>query len=224
MNILGKVRRLYHRDRLSLSEIERRTGLTRKTIRNWLKAPEGTEPKYRRQIGESKIAPYAERLLKMLEIDARRPKRERRTALKLYAELQGLGFDGDYSRVTEFIRRWREDGGTAVVKAFVPLQFEPGEAHQFDWSEEHIVVGGVWRKILLSHLKLCFSRAFVVQAYPTQSHEMLFDAHTRAFTALGGIPHRGIYDNMKTAVDKVRRGKGRTVNARFAVMCAHYPV
>ena len=56
MNILGKVRRLYHRDRLSISEIERRTGLTRKTIRNWLKAPEGTEPKYPRQIGESKIA------------------------------------------------------------------------------------------------------------------------------------------------------------------------
>ena len=51
---------------------------------------------------------------------------------------------------------------------------------------------------------------------------MLFDAHTRSFTALGGIPRRGIYDNMKTAVDKVKKGKGRVVNARFAVMCAHY--
>jgi hypothetical protein len=51
---------------------------------------------------------------------------------------------------------------------------------------------------------------------------MLFDAHTRSFAALGGIPRRGIYDNMKTAVDKVNKGKGRVVNARFAVMCAHY--
>jgi hypothetical protein len=51
---------------------------------------------------------------------------------------------------------------------------------------------------------------------------MLVDAHTRSFTALGGIPRRGIYDNMKTAVDKVKNGKGRVVNARFAVMCAHY--
>ena len=56
---------------------------------------------------------------------------------------------------------------------------------------------------------------------------MLFDAHTRSFTALGGVARRGIYDNMwtwgfaKTAVDKVKKGKGRTVNARFAVMCAH---
>jgi hypothetical protein len=51
---------------------------------------------------------------------------------------------------------------------------------------------------------------------------MLFDAHTRSFAALGGIARRGIYDNMKTAVDKVKKGKGRVVNARFTAMCAHY--
>ena len=59
-------------------------------------------------------------------------------------------------------------------------------------------------------------------AYPTQSHEMLFDAHARAFAAFGGVPRRGIYDNMKTAVDRVGRGKERTVNARFHAMCSHY--
>lgn len=51
---------------------------------------------------------------------------------------------------------------------------------------------------------------------------MLFDAHTRAFAALGGIPRRGIYDNMKTAVDEVKKGKRRTVNRRFAAMASHY--
>jgi hypothetical protein len=57
-------------------------------------------------------------------------------------------------------------------------------------------------------------------AYPSQGHEMLFDAHTRSFAALGGVARRGIYDNMKTAVDKVKKGKGRIVNERFATMCA----
>lgn len=66
-----------YRDGLSLSDIERRTGLTRKTIRKWLKAPEGLEPKYRRQASDTKITPYAEPLVKMLETDARRPQRER---------------------------------------------------------------------------------------------------------------------------------------------------
>lgn len=57
---------------------------------------------------------------------------------------------------------------------------------------------------------------------PEQGHEMLFDAHTRSFAALSGVARRGIYGNMKTAVDEVHKGKARTVNARFAVMCASY--
>jgi transposase len=136
--------------------------------------------------------------------------------------IRAQGYAGGYTALTDFIRAWHASGGAALSRAFVPLQFAPGEAHQFDWSEEHLVIGGVWRKVMAAHLKLCFSRAFVVQAYPTQSHEMLFDAHTRSFAALGGIPRRGIYDNMKTAVDKVKKGKLRIVNTRFATMAAHY--
>lgn len=219
---LGRIRRWYHRDGLTLSEIARKSGYARNTVKRWLREAEGVEPEYRRRPGVTKIGPYAAALIKMLEIDARRPKRDRRAALKLFAELKAQGFDGDYSRVTEFIRRWREDGGQALTRAYVPLTFELGEAFQFDWSEEHLVIGGVWRKIMAAHLKLCASRAFVLQAYPTQGHEMLFDAHLKSFAALGGIPRRGIYDNMKTAVDKVKKGKQRTVNQRFAAMASHY--
>jgi hypothetical protein len=104
----------------------------------------------------------------------------------------------------------------------VPLAFELGEAFQFDWSEEGVVVGGIYYRAQVAHMKLCASRAFWLTAYPSQGHEMLFDAHTRAFAALGGIARRGIYDNMKTAVGQVQKGKGRVVNARFAAMCAHY--
>lgn len=59
-------------------------------------------------------------------------------------------------------------------------------------------------------------------AYLPQSHEMLFDAHAQGFAAFGGIPLRGIYDNMQTAVDCVSEGKERTINARFHAMCGHY--
>jgi transposase len=223
MKELGRIRRWYYRDGLTVSEIARKSGYARNTVKTWLRAAEGVEPGYRRRPAEdTKVAPFAEQLTKALEADARRPKRDRRTALKLFAEIQAAGFDGDYSRVTAFVRRWREAGGQTLAKAYVPLHFELGEAFQFDWSEERLLIGGVWRKILAAHLKLCASRAFVLQAYPTQSHEMLFDAHTRSFIALGGVPRRGIYDNMKTAVDKVKKGKGRTINTRFAAMASHY--
>ena len=61
-----------------------------------------------------------------------------------------------------------------------------------------------------------------MRAYPLQTHEMLFDAHYHAFRVLGGVPRRGIYDNMRTAVDKVGRGKARCVNSRFQAMTSHY--
>ncbi len=73
-------------------------------------------------------------------------------------------------------------------------------------------------------MKLCASRAFWLVAYPGQGHEVLFDAHTRSFAAPGAIARRGSYDDIKTAVDRVGKGKGRGVNARFAVMSADYLV
>jgi transposase len=68
------------------------------------------------------------------------------------------------------------------------------KAYQFDWSEEGLVVGGIYYRMQVSHLKLCASRAFWLVAYPSQGHEMLFDAHTRSFAALGGVARRGIDD------------------------------
>lgn len=93
-----------------------------------------------------------------------------------------------------------------------------GEAFQFDWSEDWATIGGERVKLQVAHTKLSHSRAFLVRAYPLQTHEMLFDAHWHAFRVFGGVPGRGIYDNMKTAVDRVGRGKQRDVNARFQSM------
>ena len=223
MDMIGKIRRLHARDKLSEREIARRTGLSRNTVSKWLHAPLTEAPKYRRDPRPNKLSPFEEALKQALTADARRPKHERRTARALHAQIKAAGYAGGYSAVTDFVRAWRlGEGQAANVTAYVPLNFQLGEAFQFDWSEEGLVVGGIYYRVQVAHLKLCASRAFWLVAYPSQGHEMLFDAHTRSFAALGGVAHRGIYDNMRTAVDKVHKGKGRTVNARFAVMCAHY--
>ena len=226
MAMIGKVRRMFHRQKKSVREISRITSLSRNTISKWLEEPLEGEPKSRpRPPKPGKLTVYHETLKQALKADAHRPKKERRTALALFAEIQAAGYTGGYSRVTDYIRAWRKgEGQGGAAKAFVPLSFEVGEAFQFDWSEEGLVVGGIYYRLQVSHMKLCASRAFWLVAYPSQGHEMLFDAHTRSFAALGGVARRGIYDNMKTAVDKVKKGKGRIVNARFEALCAHYLV
>ena len=222
MELLGKIRRMRVRDKMSVRAIAKRTGLSRNTLQKWLQTPEDVEiPKYVRTKKFGKLAAFTDELEQALKADAHRSKQDRRTGKALFVQIKASGYLGGYSRVTDFIRQWRALEGKKP-HAFVPLKFELGEAFQFDWSEEGLVVGGIYRRLQVSHMKLCASRAFWLVAYPSQGHEMLFDAHTRSFAALGGVARRGIYDNMKTAVDKVKKGKGRIVNARFAVMCAHY--
>ncbi|MCK2113916.1 IS21 family transposase, partial [Pseudomonas juntendi] len=217
MEMMGKIRRMYFRDKLSLHEIAKRTGLSRNTIRKWVRASESKQPVYQRRAVFNKLSPFHEMLEQALRADALRAKQHRRSAKALLAMIRAEGYDGGYSQLTAFVRHWRGEQGKAV-RAFVPLAFALGEAFQFDWSEEGLLIGGVFRRVQVAHMKLCASRAFWLVAYPSQGHEMLFDAHTRSFAAMGGVPRRGIYDNMKTAVDKVSKGKGRTVNARFMVM------
>jgi transposase-like protein len=195
MSMIGKVRRMHFRQGKSVREIARLTSLSRNTIRSWLREPEVKERSYRRPPVPTKLTPFVDSLVRALTTDAHRPRRDRRTTLALFQALQAEGYAGCYSRVTDFVRAWRVgDGQASGRSAFVPLAFEWGEAYQFDWSEEGVVVGGVFYRAQVAHLTLCASRAFWLVAYPGQGHEMLFDAHTRSFAALGGIARRGIYE------------------------------
>ena len=195
MAMIGKVRRMYFREKKSVREIVRLTSLSRNTVRKWLKAVVLEEPKYRRSEAPGKLTAHHETLKRGLKADAHCPRHERRTARALYEQIKGEGYAGCYSRVTDFVRAWRQGEGQSIsTKAFVPLSFELGEAFQFDRSEEGLVVGGIYYRMQVSHLKLCASRAFWLVAYPSQGHEMLFDAHTRSFAAMGGIARRGIDD------------------------------
>ncbi len=196
---LAKIRRMHLRDGLPIKEIERRTGLARNTIKVWLRKGEMVQPKYPQRVVVSKLDGFTEMLATWLKADQHRGKRDRRTIKALYEALTEQGYTGGYGRVAAFARRWREDQSGKVDKAaFVPLKFALGDAFQFDWSTEYAWVGGLRRRLEVAHTKLCGSRAFWLVAYPTQSHEMLFDAHARAFAAFGGVPQRGIYDNLWT--------------------------
>ena len=210
---------------MPIREIERRTGLSRNTVRKYLRA--GTvEPKFKVPERPSKLDPFAEKLSGWLRIEAGKSRKQKRTAKQMHADLAALGYDGSYGRVAAFVRAWKadrqRDAQTSGRGTFVPLVFAPGEAFQFDWSEDWAELGGERTKLQVAHTKLSHSRAFIVRAYPLQTHEMLFDALTQAFRVLGGVPRRGIFDNMKTAVDRIGSGKARQVNARFAAMASHY--
>jgi transposase len=225
MAFLSVIRRWALRDEISIREIARRTGLSRNTVRKYLRS--GTvDPKFKVPKRTSKLDTFTDKLALWLKGEAGKSRKQRRTVRHLHADLAALGYSGSYGRVAAFCRAWKaeriQERQGAGRGTFVPLAFQPGEAFQFDWSEDWAVLGGERTKLQVAHFKLSFSRAFIVRAYAQQTHEMLFDAHFHAFRMLGGVPRRGIYDNMRTAVDKVGRGKARSVNTRFQAMTSHY--
>ncbi|MCW1385055.1 IS21 family transposase [Novosphingobium sp. KCTC 2891] len=225
MALLSVIRRWHFRDEMPIREIERRTGLSRNTIRKYLRA--GTvEPKFKVPERPSKLDPFAEKLSGWLRAEGSKSRKQRRTAKQMHADLMVLGYAGSYGRVSAFVRAWKaerqREAQTSGRGTFVPLVFAAGEAFQFDWSEDWAMLGGRQTKLQVAHTKLSHSLAFAVRAYPLQTHEMLFDALTQAFRVLGGVPRRGIFDNMRTAVDRIGTGKARQVNARFAAMASHY--
>ncbi len=225
MALLSVIRRWHFREGMPIREIERRTGLSRNTIRKYLRS-DTVEPKFKVPLRPSKLDPFAEKLTGWLRQEAGKSRKQRRTAKQMHADLVALGFDGAYGRVAAFVRAWKADRQreqqTSGRGTFVPLIFAPGEAFQFDWSEDWAILGGRQTKLQVAHTKLSHSRAFIVRAYLLQTHEMLFDALTQAFRVLGGVPQRGIFDNMKTAVDRIGSGKARQVNTRFAALASHY--
>ena len=145
MAMIGKVRRMFFREKKSVREIVRLTSLSRNTVRKWLKAAVVEEPKYRRSETPGKLTAFHDAIRQALKVDAHRPRHERRTARALHGQVRAEGYAGGYSRVTDFIRAWRQGEGQSIATtAFVPLAFELGEAFQFDWSEEGLVVGGIY--------------------------------------------------------------------------------
>jgi hypothetical protein len=120
------------------------------------------------------------------------------------------------------VKQWKAKSGQVTGKAFVPLSFDPGNTMQFDWSLEHVEIGGVGQLVKVAHFRLCHSRKMFLVAFPREQLEMVLEAHKRAFEWFGGVPKRIIYDNPKTIVHRILAGKKRDLNKRFLRMASHY--
>jgi transposase len=219
---IGRIRREHFVKGKSINEIARALKVSRNTIRKVLRSGATAFEYSRRVQRRPKLGPWCEDLDQLLAANEAKPQRERLTLIRLSEELCGLGYRGGYDAVRRYARAWRAAHGVATAEAFVPLSFASGEAYQFDWSHEIVVLGGVTTKIKVAHVRLCHSRMAFVRAYPREAQEMVFDAHIRAFEFFKGTCTRGIYDNMKTAVETVFIGKDRQFNRRFLQMCGHY--
>jgi transposase len=221
---IARIRREFFVKGKSIKEIVRDLKVSRNTVRKVLRSG-ATAFTYEREVQPlPKLGRWKDHLDRLLAANEAKPGRERLTLIRLFEELHALGYAGGYDAVRRYARVWYKRHAATSVDAYVPLTFAPGEAYQFDWSHEIVLLNGTTVTVKVAHVRLCHSRMFFVRAYPRETQEMVFDAHDRAFAFFKGTCRRGLYDNMKTAVETVFVGKDRTYNRRFLQMCGHYLV
>src|SRR4051794_36008847 len=224
LETVAKIRRAYFVQGKAIKAICRELRVSRKVVRKVLRS-EATEFHYEREEQPlPRIGPWQDSLDQMLASNEAKPSRERLTLIRVFEALRGLGYEGGYDAVRRYARSWGREQASATADAYVPLSFAPGEAYQFDWSHEVVLINGTTVTVKVAHLRLCHSRMLFVRAYPRETQEMVFDAHDRGFAFFRGACTRGIYDNMKTAVDAIFVGRERAYNRRFLQMCSHYLV
>ena len=182
MGTLSKLRRLVLRDNVSVREAAKRLNISRNTAKKYLEQPDMVEPQYaKRQSPPGLLEPYKEQLSQWLKTDSHRTRRDRRTVDAHYQAIRAMGYSGGKTMVYAFCRQWKDEQGQLPKGAgFIPLTFEPGEAFQFDWSTEYLLIGGLHRRLEVAHIKLAASRAYLLVAYYAQAHDMtghyLFEA------------------------------------------------
>jgi transposase len=223
VDTIARVRRAYFVQKRKIKAIARDLKLARNTVREIVRASQQTERRYvRTDQPRPCLGGHVAALEHLLSENAKLPERERLTYQRIFALLRLQGYRGGYDAVRRFGQSWAKREGERTAVAYVPLIFAAGEAYQFDWSHEIVVIAGVTTKAKVAQVRLCHSRMSFVRAYPRESQEMVFDAHEKAFQFYKGCCLRGIYDNMRTAVDAVFVGKERQFNRRFLQLMSHH--
>ncbi|MCA1837394.1 MAG: IS21 family transposase [Actinobacteria bacterium] len=201
----------------SISAVARQMGVSRNTVRKYLRFPE--PHRVMRQPKPSPVtdavAPKIEEILK--EWESRTTPKQRITGTRIHRQLVEEGYEVGITTVRDYLREKRRQ----QAEVFIPLVHRPGEEAQVDFFEVTVEEGGERRKVWKLVMRLMYSGRDFVWLYERCDQLSFLDAHVRAFEYFGGIPHRIVYDNLSAAVKRIV-GSQRELTERFMALSSHY--
>ena len=204
----------------SQRHIAKTLGISRNTVKKYC---EGDTLPNERKIPERQTTVMTQKNVQFIQqclnedAEEQLPK-QAHTAKRIFDRLVA---EKDYTGGESTVRAKVKELRMAVHKAFIPLQFDPGEALQVDWGEAFVYLNEEKKKVNLFCARLCYSCRPVVLAYRRQNEESFLDAFVHTFSILGGTPQKVIFDNGKVAV-KDGFGSHARKQAGYTALSAHY--
>ena len=214
----NKIRQQVLRDGVSIRQVQRETGLHRKTIKRILAC--SVPPAFACSVREKpKLGGYVERIAAILqaERDENIPRKQRHTAKRIFERLREEGYTGGYTQVKEAVRELRHTS----QEVFMPLRHAPGEA-QVDFGFALVKFQGELTKVAFFVMALPYSDALYIRAYPRECTETFQDGHAQALAFFNGVPWRIAYDNAKTSVAQIIGAHTRKLTDGFLQLQSHY--
>lgn len=221
------IRHLHLREGWSERRIATELHIGRRTVHKFLGRDESTEqPVYtrRKPVAAAKMGTFQAVVDQWLVADREAPPKQRHTAVRIRARLASE-YDADLSESTvrHFVARRREALGlVASTQAFLHLSFDPGQLAQVDWGKALVTIDGEPLVAWMFCMRLAYSTGSFVALYPNGRLEAFMDGHVRAFAFFGGVPSTVVYDNLRSVVTRILRGRRRRLNQRFMALAAHY--
>lgn len=217
METVHVIRHLYYTEQKSERAIARQLGVHRHTVHKYLTTPEPirVEVQPRHQPVLETAGPRMDALL--AEWAGRTGGKHQITAQRLHRQLAEEGVAVSARTVRAYLAEKKRKS----AEVFVPLVHRAGDEAQVDFFEMLVDVAGVRRKAHLFLLRLMHSGRDFVWLYDRCDQVSFLDGHVRAFAFLGGVPRRGVYDNLSAAVRR-RVGAHRELTDRFRALSSHY--
>jgi len=205
-----------------IRELSDETGHSRVTIRKVLR-----EEAKGYSTRQHQVYPVLERYLKIidewLERDKSQPRKQRHTARRIYHRLVNEhGYEGSEETVRRYVRLTKPKLGLDGPEVFVVTDPESGQEAEVDWGRAGAVIRGVKTPIYYFCMRSRFSGKPFVRAYSCEKQQAFFDGHLHAFEFFGGVFPVLVYDNLKSAVQKILSGRGRIEQESFQRFRAYY--
>ena len=158
-----------------------------------------------------------------LDFDREMPRKQRHTARRVHQRLVAEhGAEISESTVRRYVGQQKKLKAFSIDKVCVPQTHPLGDEAEVDFGEIHFFLNGVLVSAWMFVMRLSASgKAFHCVSF-NQAQEVFIEGHVKAFEHFGGVPTRVRYDNLKTAVVRVLKGRGRVETARFVALRSHY--
>jgi transposase len=217
-----QIRRARDREGSSIRELARRFGVHRRDVRRALSSPVPPERKRPARVAP-KLEVWKPVIDGWLEQDRLAPRKQRHTGRRVWQRLvEEHGVEVGESTVRRYVAEVRRRQEVPLVEVMVPQRHVLGDEAEVDFGTVTVEVAGLRIDVSLFLMRMSASGKSFARGYLSEGQEVFLDGHVRAFRHFGGVPARIRYDNLKAAVIKVLRGRGRIESDRFIALRSYY--